>query len=324
MALRALRLYWLAPLCAVALCGCASLHASHPPNIVREISGNGHVVAVDRGDTRVAAGEANGWIDLWSLPGGRLLRRWSAHADSVNGLAFTGRGRTLVSAGYDGMVAEWDLRGRRLRSVAAGAPVMAMAVGRRRGRLVTGHADGSVRVWRLADLSSLRRYSLHAGAIRAVAIDPRTGVVAASTTHGKVYIMNGDGRSRLLQPPPGDAWSLAFSPDGRVLEGGGWFDLYRWDVASGRLRVLATPHHGIIKALQFSADGRRLATIGRETDSAVYFLDPATGHLLTRFRRHDLCGEDIRFSPDGRYLVTTSDDATVHVWDLRHLLPPTR
>jgi WD40 repeat protein len=48
----------------------------------------------------------------------------------------------------------------------------------------------------------------------------------------------------------------------------------------------------------------------------VYFLDPASGALLRSFRQHDLCGGDISVSADGRYLATTSDDASVRIWKL--------
>jgi WD40 repeat protein len=46
-------------------------------------------------------------------------------------------------------------------------------------------------------------------------------------------------------------------------------------------------------------------------------LDPATGRTLSEIGKHDLCGEVVTVSPDGRYLVSTSDDATVRVWDRR-------
>jgi len=80
--------------------------------------------------------------------------------------------------------------------------------------------------------------------------------------------------------------------------------------------VLSTPHHGIIKSVEYLAAGDVLATISRQTDSSVYFLDPASGALLRRFQQHDLCGADISVSPDGRYLATTSDDASVRIWML--------
>ncbi|HSW52102.1 MAG TPA: WD40 repeat domain-containing protein, partial [Sulfuricaulis sp.] len=45
------------------------------------------------------------------------------------------------------------------------------------------------------------------------------------------------------------------------------------------------------------------------------------GEVARRFQSHELCGTVVLLSPDGRYLASTSDDANIHLWDLRNLLP---
>ena len=82
------------------------------------------------------------------------------------------------------------------------------------------------------------------------------------------------------------------------------------------LTTLPTEHDGIINSIQYSANGRYLASISSKTDSSVYFLDPMNGQVLRRFQRHDLCGSWVALSPDEKYLATTSDDATVRIWRL--------
>ena len=113
-----------------------------------------------------------------------------------------------------------------------------------------------------------------------------------------------------------DTWTLAFSPDGQWLSGGTWFRLYRWNLDDGSLTTVSTEHYGLIKSVQYTGKGESLATISRQTDSSVYFLDPVSGAVTRRFQRHDLCGADVSVSPDGRYLATTSDDASVRIWVL--------
>jgi WD40 repeat protein len=157
--------------------------------------------------------------------------------------------------------------------------------------------------------------------VRAVAYHPATRRVASSGTDGRVFHWVLDEKPRSLPSPPTDAQDLAFSPDGKWLMGSGWFKLFRWRINDETLEILPTAHRGIVKSISFDRDGRHLASIGRQTDSAVYLLDARTGSVITRFQPHQLCGTFVRLSPDGRYLASTSDDANVHLWDLRHSLP---
>ena len=64
--------------------------------------------------------------------------------------------------------------------------------------------------------------------------------------------------------------------------------------------------------------GRRAAA---EYRGALQLLRPASGQIRQRLRPHALCGGHVRFSPDGRFVATTSDDASVRIWDLNNPLP---
>lgn len=115
---------------------------------------------------------------------------------------------------------------------------------------------------------------------------------------------------------PTDSRDLVFSADGQWLYGGGWFDLFRWNVATGELQVIDTDHHGIINNLAFIGSTGALASVSRQTDSAVLIIDPKSGRTLKNFGSHSLCGERITVSPDEKYLISNSDDYSISVWEL--------
>lgn len=317
--------WWLVGIVLVAggwgLGGCAS-RPSIPANVVlQNAHNNGYVLAFDDRSETLASGGSGGHIRLWRLPDGKALTGWKAHSDSLQGLKFLDHDRELLSADYDDTLALWRRDGTLLKRIATPSPITSMAADETSGIIVTGHRDGHVRLWRLADFSLMNDLPLHHGAVRAVAYQAATRQLASSGTDGRVYYWRLGETPRLLPPPPTDAYDLAFAPDGKTLMGSGWFRLFRWRPADGSLQILRTAHHGIVKSISFSRDGRTLASIGRQTDSAVYLLDARTGAVLKRFQPHELCGSYVLFSPDGRYLASTSDDASIHIWDLRHPLP---
>ena len=119
-----------------------------------------------------------------------------------------------------------------------------------------------------------------------------------------------------LHSAPSYQRALVFEPGSDDLLGSGWFKLYRWAADGMAPQPIATDHRGIINDLQFSRDGSYLATISRQTDSAVLLLDPRSGRTLHAFRKHALCGQRVAVAPDGQLLLSTSDDASVRFYRL--------
>ena len=299
------------------LASCASRPPAEPPAVIHQnVHSGGSVVAFSQSGDLLASGGWEGTVRLWQMPEGSEVRHWRAHSDSVNGIVFIDADRQIITAGYDGVLARRSVDGVLLQKIDSLPAVMHMVADVNTDRLLTGHRDGSVRVWRASDLTLLQEQTLHRGAVKAVAIEPLQLRYASSSTDGSVALWTKSGPVQYLEEPPADAWTLAFSPDGRWLSGGSWFRLFRWNLDDGLLTVIPTEHIGIIKSIQYINAGQQLASISRQTDSSVYFLDPVSGEVTRRFQQHDLCGAYIAVSPDGRHLATTSDDASVRVWVL--------
>jgi len=304
----------------VSLVGCASTQPALQPNVIleRTLQDGGSALGVDPASTRVVGGGWDGTVQIWQLADGKELIRWRAHQGTVHGAVFLDANR-ILTASYDGGVAIWDTSGNRLASYGAGSPVTAFDITPDLSTFVTGHADGYVRWWQTKGVKPLGQMAVHDGAeVLAVAMHPNGTMAASSDDDGRVALVAPDGKYRWLDEPPTDALTLTFAREGGALYGAGWFKLFRWDSAGEKVTVLGTDHRGEIKRIAFTPDGRELASISRQTDSAVLMLDPASGRTLRAIGKHDLCGGVVMLSPDGRYLVSTSDDATVRVWDRRN------
>jgi WD40 repeat protein len=305
----------------LVLAGCAPRSYQMADVVIDDAHGGAHTLSISPDTRLVASGSWAGRIGIWDLPDGDRLRTWQAHDGNINGLTFVSNDR-LLSAGHDRGIVEWTSTGQRLRQVKAASPVTAMTVDVSRQLVLTGHADGGVRLRPLSDLSAASTLGFHKGAIRAVALSPKDNQFASSATDGKVRTWQPDGRFIQLPDPGSDARTLVFSPDGTQLYGAGWFDLYRWDLQNRLLTSVDTEHNGIINSILFHPDGKRLASISRQTDSSVLFMNPDSGETVQRFQPHKLCGGVVAISPDAQIMATTSDDASVMIWRLQDVRSP--
>ena len=300
--------------CLLVLTACQTSSEIKPNHVIQDAHGGGSVVAIADTVPMGASGGWGGYIRIWNLNDGEQSTAWKAHRGEVKSLYFLDRDSSLISAGYDGSIVEWELSGRPRLLAKADSPITDMALDRRHRVIVSGHKDGTVRRWSLDRLRPLSRYHELSDQVRAVALDPTSGLTASADADGNVYLWGKNESPIHLDKLSTDIRTLRFSPDGRHLFGGTWFHIYRWDTATRTAYRLPTGHRGIITDMQFSSDGRELLTISRQTDSAVLALDPDTGQTLRDFGRHQLCGSAVDVSADGKYLLTTSDDASVRIW----------
>jgi WD40 repeat protein len=111
-------------------------------------------------------------------------------------------------------------------------------------------------------------------------------------------------------------FSLAYSPDGKILASAGYEPVVRlWSVATGKEMRQLRGHTAAVRCVAFSKDGKLMATAS--SDRTVRLWDAATGKERWAQKAHVFASLQVAISPDDRTVATVAGfgEETIRRWD---------
>jgi WD40 repeat protein len=272
--------------------------------LVRRIKAHKHVVscvALSADGMRALSGSFDNLARCWDLQTGARISEQSRHGDKLYDVAFAPDG-SAVSASMDGFVAFWDVETTEPRGALSGRGkgFTSVALSSDGSAVATGSVDRSVRVWDRASCSERKVLQVgHLDRVDAVAFTADGTLLASGSADRTLRVWNTRTGDQLLRRTgTAQVTALAWRADaGAVLYGTG------------------DRHRIVSDSAAFGAAGGRIASeqAGRSgAGGAVVWDFKAPPYFL---ERHDGPVAAVAMTPDGRKIVSASDDATVRVWD---------
>lgn len=145
--------------------------------------------------------------------------------------------------------------------------------------------------------------------------DYAAGIESEGALH--VFRVSDGKRVQVLCGFRGEVWQPVFSPDGRLLASSGQEKQVRlFAFANGQARELfRLPFPDETNGIAFSPDSGTLA-VGGNYFGEMRLWDVKTGRQTRAWRAHDASINALKWTANGKVLISSSDDATTAIWNV--------
>ncbi|OAQ32542.1 WD40 repeat-like protein [Linnemannia elongata AG-77] len=238
---------------------------------------------------------------------------------AVNTIAFSPDGKVFAVALRDGsLITHNTTTWTRVRQHNEPSLVLSIAFSPNNRCLAFGSEDMTCRLWDTVNGETLLVMKGHTGGVDSVAFSPCGKQIASASVDRTIRLWSSETGDGLLVLTGHEdiILSVAYSADGRRLVSGSRDQTIRvWDSETGEPEPSwAIPHVGASR-VALSADGRQFALMTGLRRGEVHLVDAITGEtgLILDDGTDGLT--DIAFSPFDKFIVSSSRDRVVRLWD---------
>lgn len=220
------------------------------PRLLKDHSDAIYSVAWRPGTTELATGSLDKTAKIWDAATGQVKRTLKDHVDAVFSVAYSPDGKWLATGSTDRTLKLYQAdTGTRVSSFSHNDGVTAVAFSAK-SDLVIAAADKQLRVWpvKAGTVENPLRGHGEGEAILGVAFSADGSTFAWGAANRRVRLWNGEvsNHRREMADCPDWVYSVALSPDGKTVTGGGGDGkVYAWKTDDGKLLYSAVVGGGL-------------------------------------------------------------------------------
>ncbi len=187
------------------------------------------------------------------------------------------------------------------------------------GKLASGSADRTVKIWDLETNIPLSTFSGHSGLIDAVAFSLDGRFIISGSWDHTINVWDIAAKELIQSFNKHSGWikCIAISPDGKnIISGSSDKTIKICNLETGEVEKTLSKHQSAIHAVAISPDGQILAS--GSADKTIKIWNLKTGEVQLTLTGHSDAVNALVFSPSGQLIISGSADQTIKVWQINN------
>ncbi|HEU5378317.1 MAG TPA: helix-turn-helix domain-containing protein [Ktedonobacteraceae bacterium] len=271
----------------------------------------------------VVSGSEDYTLRIWNMATGACLRVLHGHSAPIYAVAFSPDGWTIASSSEDKTVRTWDAATGECMAVLRGhtGRVRSLAFCIDGNVLASGGEDTTIQLWSMSTGKRIALLQGHHEIVRVLAYNPQTNILASAGNDMTIRLWDTSSMQciNILRGHTDLVRALAFSSDGKLLASSSDDQTISfWDTETGNLIKVLHPQGNRIWSLAFFPGNTILVSANESAheDDLLCYWDIHLGQCIRKIRSYCSLLKDVVFSPDGKLVVSGSEENELRVWDV--------